>query len=136
MVLELTSPPWRVQAVSRDDLGPGQDLPVQGPYQGAQLTRAPPRQCVNHGFKVAAEVDAVTPALKNAAVRTFEWVRKLSERAVGQGLPVPERFFRGFGPETGPFKPPQVSSARSREAFNGRVPSLLRPAGRKVAPQG
>lgn len=70
MLLEPTSPPWRVQTVSGDDLGPGQDLHVQGPHQGPQLTRAPPRQGVNHGFKVTAEVDAVTPALKDAAVRT------------------------------------------------------------------
>lgn len=136
MVLEPASPPWRVQAVSRDDLGPGQDLHVQDPHQGSQLTCAPLRQCVNHGFKVAAEVDAVTPALKDAAARTFEWVPKLSEGAVGQSLPVPERFFRGFEPETGPLKPPHVSSARSGEAINKRVPSLPRPAGRKVAPQG
>jgi len=61
----------------------------------ARNSRAPPRQRVNHGLQVAAEVDAVTPAFKDAAVRPFEWVRKLSKRTVCQGLPVPERLFVG-----------------------------------------
>ncbi len=78
MVLELASPPWHVQAVSRDHLGSGQDLPVEGPYEGAQLTCALLRKGVKHGFEVAAEVDAIASALEDAAVRTYEGVCKLS----------------------------------------------------------
>jgi hypothetical protein len=113
VVLELASPPWHVQAVSRDDLGPCKDLPVEGPYEGAQLTRALPGQCVKHGLEVLAEACAVTPALRDAAIGTCEWVCKLPEGAMGIGLPVPERFFCGFGPEAGPLQPTQVSCARS-----------------------
>lgn len=113
MVLELTSPPWHVQAVSRDDLGSCQNLPVEGPHEGAQLTCALPGQCVKHGFEVLAEAGAVTPALRDAAIEICEWFYKSSEGAMGIGLPVPERFFRGFGPEAGPLQPTQVSCARS-----------------------
>jgi hypothetical protein len=102
MVLELTSPPWHVQAVSRDDLGPCQNLPVEGPHEPAQLTRALPGQRVKHGFEVLAEAGAVTPAFRDAAIGTCEWIYKLSKGAMGVGLPVPERFFCGFGPEAGP----------------------------------
>lgn len=35
MFLELISPPWHLQAVSRNHLGSSQDLPVEGPYEGA-----------------------------------------------------------------------------------------------------
>lgn len=111
--LELTPPPWRVRAVSRDDLGPCQDLLIEGPHEGAQLTRALPGQCVEHGFEEFAEAVAVTAALKDAAIRTGEGVHKLSEGAMGKGLPVPERFFHGFGPETCPLQPTQVGGARS-----------------------
>lgn len=113
MVLELASPPWHVQAVGRDDRGPRQNLLVEGPHQGAQLTRALPGQGAKHDFKVLAVVDAVAAALKDAATKTYERFYKLSERTMGQGLPVPERFFRGFGPESGPLQPVQVSCARS-----------------------
>jgi hypothetical protein len=113
MVLELTSPPWNVRAVSRDDLGPRQNLPVEGPYEGPQLTRALPGQRVNHGFEVLTEAGTVTPALGDAAVGTCEGVYKLSEGTVGISLPVPERLFCGFGPEAGPLEPTQVSCARS-----------------------
>lgn len=74
MVLEPTSPPWRVQAVSRDDLGPRQNLSVQGPHEGAQLTCALPGQCVKCGFEVFAEAGAVTPTLRDAAIGTCQWV--------------------------------------------------------------
>lgn len=113
MVLELTSPPWHVQAVSRDDLGSCQNLPVEGPHEGAQLTCALPGKCVKHGFEVLAEVGAVTPAPRDAAIEICEWFYKSSEGAMGIGLPVPERFFCGFGPEAGPLQPTQVSCARS-----------------------
>lgn len=104
-ILELASPPWRVQAVSRDDLGLCQDLLIEGPYEGAQLTRALPGQRVKHGFEVLAEAGAVAPALNDAAIRPCEWIYKLSEGAMGKGLPVPERFLCGFGPEAGPLQP-------------------------------
>lgn len=109
MVLELTSPPWRVQAVGRDDLRPGQNLPVESPHEGAQLTCTLAGQCVKHGFEVLTEAGAVTPALGDAAIGTRKWVHELSEGAVGVGLPVPERFFRGFEPEAGPLQSTQVS---------------------------
>lgn len=102
MVLELTLPPWHVQTVSRDDLGPCQNLLVEGPHEGTQLTRTLPGQRVKHGFEVLTEAGAVTPALRDAAVDTCEGVYKLSEGAMGISLPVPERFFCGFGPEAGP----------------------------------
>jgi hypothetical protein len=70
MALEPASPPWRVQAVSRDDLDPRQDLLVEGPHQGAQLTRALPGQRTKHGFEVVAVVDAVAAARKDAAIKT------------------------------------------------------------------
>lgn len=112
MVLELASPPWHVQAVSRDDLGSRQNLPVEGPHEGTQFTRALPGQRVKHGFKVAAESGAVTPAPGDAAIETCERVWNLAEGAMSVGMPVPERFFRGFGPEAGPLQPTQVSCAR------------------------
>jgi hypothetical protein len=68
---------------------------------------------VKHGFELPAEVDAVTPALKDAVIRACEWVYKLPERAMGKGLPVPERFFCGFVSEAGPLQPTQVSCAGS-----------------------
>jgi hypothetical protein len=70
MVLGLTLPPWHVQAASRDDLGSRQNLLVEDPYECAQLTRSLPGQRVKYGFEVTAEVEAVTPALKDAAIRT------------------------------------------------------------------
>lgn len=70
MVLELTFPPWHVQAVSRDDLGPCQNLSVEGPHEGTQLTRTLPGQRVKHSFEVLTEAGAVTPALMDAAVGT------------------------------------------------------------------
>lgn len=102
MFLELASPPRHVQAVSRDDLGPCQNLPVEGPHEGTQLTSTLPGQRVKHGFEVLTEAGAVTPALRDAAVGTCEGVYKLSEGAMGISLPVPERLFCGFGPEAGP----------------------------------
>jgi hypothetical protein len=68
---------------------------------------------MKHGFEVLAEADAVTPALRDAAIGTREWLYKVSDGAMGMGLPVPERFFRGFGPEAGPLQPTQVSCAGS-----------------------
>lgn len=112
-VLELASPPWHVQAVSRDDHCPCQNFPIEDPYEGAQLTRALPWQRVKHGFEVLAEAGAVAPALIDAASRSCEWIYELSEGAMGKGLPVPERFFCGFRPEAGPLQPTQVSRARS-----------------------
>ncbi|WP_405500710.1 hypothetical protein OG501_17770 [Streptomyces niveus] len=50
---------------------------------------------MKHDFQVLAEVSAVTPALRDAAIGACEWVYKLSEGAMGIGLPVPERFFCG-----------------------------------------
>ena len=134
MVLELASPPWHVQAVSRNDLGPYQDLPVEGPYEGTQLTCALPGRCVKHGFEVLAEVGAVASTFQDRTIRTCEWVKKLSERAVGKRLPVPERFFCGFGPETGPLQPTKVCCARSCKATNERVPSPPPGADREIAP--
>lgn len=136
MVLDLPSPPRHVHAAGREHLRSGQDLPVEGPDEGTQLTRALPRQGVKHGFEVAAEVDAVAPALEDLAARAHQRVSELSEGAVGQGLPVPERFFRGFGPEAGPLKPTQIGGTRPGEPVDERVPSLPRSTGGKVATQG
>lgn len=111
MVLELALPPWRVQAVSWDDPGPCQNLLVEGPHEGTQLTRTLLGQRVKHGFEVLTEAAAVTPALRDAAIGTREGVYKMSEGSMGIGLPVPERFFCGFGAEAGRLQPTQVSCA-------------------------
>jgi hypothetical protein len=68
---------------------------------------------VKHGFEVVTEAGAATPALRDAAIGTCEWIHKLSEGAMSVGPPVPERFFRGFGPEACPLQPAQVSCAGS-----------------------
>lgn len=135
-VLELTSPPWHVQAVSRDDPGPCQNLPVEGPHKGTQLTRALPGQRVKHGFEVLTEAGAVTPALRDSAIGTREGVYKVPEGAMSIGLPVPERFFRGFGPEASSLQPTQVSGAAAGQAINERVPSPPPVADREITPQG
>jgi hypothetical protein len=91
---------------------------------------------MKYGFEVTAEAAAVTPALEDAAIRTFERVHELPERALRQGLPVPEGLFRGLGPEAGPFEPTEVGCAGSGKAVDERVPSPPRAADRELAPQG
>ncbi|GGU85105.1 hypothetical protein GCM10010275_20500 [Streptomyces litmocidini] len=136
MILELASPPERVQAVSRDDLDPCQNLLIEGPHKGAQLTCALPGQRVKHGFEVLTEAGAVALTLRNAATRTQEWIYKLPDGSMGVGMPVPERFLCGLGPEAGPLQAAQVGYATPRKAIYERVPSLPQEADRELAPEG
>lgn len=95
MVLERTLPPWHVQAVSRDDLDSRQNFLVEGPYECAQLTRSLPGQRVKHGFEVTAEVDAATPALKDAAIRTGPRPGRCGGRPDGCGNHCPRSLLSG-----------------------------------------
>ncbi|MFJ4340386.1 hypothetical protein [Streptomyces sp. NPDC088915] len=68
---------------------------------------------MKHDFQVFTKAGSVASAPKDAAIKAYERVGQLSERAMGKRLPVPERFFRGFGPEAGPLKPTQVGRTGS-----------------------
>lgn len=94
-----------------DDPGSRQDLVVEGPHEGTELTRALLGQRVQHGFEAIPEAAGIASALRDAAARTRERVCDIPEGSVRQGLPVPEGFRRGLGPEAGPFEPTQIGCA-------------------------
>ncbi|MFK4267883.1 hypothetical protein [Streptomyces milbemycinicus] len=94
-----------------DDVGSRQDFVVENLHEGTELTCALLGQRVQHGFKAIPEVAGIASALRDAAARTRERVRDVPEWSVRQGLPVPEGFRRGLGPEAGSFEPPQIGCA-------------------------
>ncbi len=134
--LELVSPPWHAEVVDLDGgLGPSQNLVIEGRHEGAQLACALLGQGVQNGFEVIAEAAHVATAGDTASLGRHR-VRDQSERAVGKGLPMPERFCRFLGPEAGAFEPAEIGRAGSGKAVDGRVPSPPRGADRELAPQG